>query len=99
MTAYPAIVLNVVAPAQATEATTIAVSVTGLEAGEVYTIGIGTAVLASGTAPGGTLTASVGLGSTSRGAHTVVATGQSPDRTGSAPITVNPSGSGTKRKG
>jgi hypothetical protein len=101
MTTYPAIVLEVDAPLSATEGSTIAVSVTGLAPGEAFTIVIGTAVLHSGSAPAaGPLAANVPLGSTARGPHSLVATGQAADRTGSTPLTVNPaSGNPTKRKG
>lgn len=99
MSTYPAETFVVVAPATATQGSTVAVTVTGLEPAEKYTIAIGSTVLASGSAPAtGPLQTRISIGRTAKGTHTLVATGQAANRTGSCSISIAPStSSNTKR--
>jgi hypothetical protein len=89
MTTLPATTLTVSAPATAAQGSSIVVSITGLEPGEIFSITISGTVLLTGTAPeSGPTQVGVALGATAVGTQTLVATGQSADRTGSCPITI-----------
>ena len=91
-TTYPAKTFDVVAPAKATQGTSVSVTVTGLEPAEKYTIAIGSTVLGSGTAPAkGPLTKRISIGKTAKGSHSLVVTGQAANRKGSSTIDVAPS--------
>jgi hypothetical protein len=98
MSTLPATTLTLDAPADAVAHSSIAVSVTGLQPGEKFTIAISRKVLLSGTAPAtGPASGTVALGYTPAGSATLVATGAAANRTGSRPIMISPDGGVTTR--
>jgi hypothetical protein len=98
MTTLPAKTLTLAAPDSAKQDSSITVSVSGLAAGEKFTITIAGAVLFSGAAnKSGSAKASVPIGKTAMGSQTLVATGSAADRTGSRPIIITDSGTVTTR--